>query len=167
MPKVISASTLIGEIEHQWTVKEFEKHHRPPAWYIVMGTFLALFVLFGVFSGNFLFSLVIVLAAIILFIQGKQDPIDVSFAITTLGVIVGNRFYPYTELIDFYIVYEPPEVKMLFLETRSPVRPLLRVPLNENNPIQVRRTLRQYLQENLEKEEEPAADAFARRWRLH
>jgi len=167
MPKAITESTLIGDIEHQWTVKEFEKHERPMAWYVVVGILMSLLVLYGVISGNFLFALVIVLAGIILFVQGKQDPMDVSFAISSLGVIVGNRFYTYSELYDFYIIYDPPEVKMLFFDTKSNVRPLLRVPLMDNNPIEIRKTLRHYLEEDLDKENEPHADTFARKWRFH
>ncbi len=167
MPKVITQDTLIGDVIHRWIVKEYEKHERSQSWYITWGVIAALLVLQGMVSGNFLFSLVIILAGIILYVQSKQDPLDVSFAITALGIIVGNRFYPYGELDGFYIIYEPPQVKMLFIETTSSVRPLLRIPLMDNNPIEIRATLRKHLDEDLAKEAEPVADTFARRWRIH
>jgi hypothetical protein len=167
MPKIISEDTLIGDVLHQWTVQEYEPHDRGSSWYAIMGTIAGLLVLFGMFTGNFLFALVVVLASIILFVQGKQDPLKVSFAITALGVIVGNRFYPYSELYSFYIIYNPPEVKMLYVETKGLTRPLLRIPLGENNPIEVRSTMRKYLEEDIDQEEEPTGDTLARRWRIH
>lgn len=167
MPKQITRDTLIGEVLYEWTVKEYEKHDRATSWYIIVGSVLSLLTLYGMFSGNFLFALVIILASIILFVQGKQEPIDVSFAITKLGLIVGNRFYQFNEIWDFYIIYDPPNVKMLYLDTKSSVRPLLRIPLINNNPIEIRKTLRNYLDEDLDQDEEPAADTFARKWLIH
>ena len=88
------------------------------------------------------------------------------FQIAELGVIVGKRFYHYDELKSFYLVYQPPEVKTLFFETKNPLRPHLRVSLYDVNPLQVRDTLRQFLTEDLDHTEEPLSDMIARHWRI-
>jgi hypothetical protein len=118
-------------------------------------------------TGNFLFALIIILFAIILFLQSHQTPPQVPFRITELGVIINNRFYIWSEFKDFYIIYEPPAVKTLFLVTVSNFRPALRIPLLDKNPIEIRQTLKEFLTEDVEKEEEPLSDRMTRNWRLH
>ena len=167
MPKQINPGVLLGEILHEWNLQEYDQYERGSRWYILMIILGIILVLYGIFSGNFLFSLIIILFAIIIFLQSHQKPLKVPFKITELGVVVGNRFYGFPELDSFYIIYEPPEVKMLFLETKSTVRPLLRIPLSKTNPLEVRECLRDFLNEDIEKEDEPYSDKFARNWKLH
>ena len=167
MPEQINDSSLIGQTLHEWTIQEYEQHQRGTAWYIIMfilGTFL---VVFSLLKGNFLFALVIMLFAIILFLQTKQAPLQLVFRITDLGVIVGNRFYSYSELDSFYFIYQPPQVKTLYFETKSAFRPLLPIPLLDVNPLDVRTSLLEFLSEDVEKEQEPVSDQIARNWRFH
>ena len=107
MPQKITEETLLGDIIHEWTILEYEKHTRGMVWYILAAVLGLALVLYGVFTGNFLFSLIVILAAIILFMQAHQDPRQIPFQITDLGVIVGTRFYPYSEFENFYIIYKP------------------------------------------------------------
>lgn len=167
MPRKIDESTLVGDVLHAWTVQEYEQHERAVSWYIVMITVGLFLILFALFTGNFLFALIIILFGIIMFLQAHQVPLQVPFKITELGVILNDRFYPWIELKDFYIIYQPPMVKTLYLDTVSSFRPLLRIPLLDMNPVEVRNTLKEYLEEDLDKEEEPATDKVARDWRIH
>jgi hypothetical protein len=167
MPKQINKQTLTGDTLHEWTIQEYQQHERGTAWYIFMIIVGLVLVLFSMFTGNFLFALIIILFAIILFLQSYQAPPQVPFKITELGVSINTRFYTWSEFENFYIIYQPPDVKTLFIETTSIFRPLLRIPLLDENPVEVRRTLRGYLEEDLEKEEEPMGDRFARNWRIH
>ncbi len=167
MPRPLTEETSIGEVHHRWIISEYEQHERGSWWYIAMITLGLALVLYGAFTLNFLFSLIIILAWIILFLQSKTAPAQVTFQITELGIAIASRFYPYSELVQFYIIYNPPEVKTLFIETKSSMRPTIRIPLLEENPVEIRETLRQYLLEDLEREEEPMSDTLARRWKIH
>lgn len=166
MPEQITDQTSIGDIVLEWTFPEYEKYSRSRRWYIIIGIVGAFFILYGMLTGNFLFSLIIALTGIILFLQQHQTPAEIPFAITDLGVIVSNRLYLYRELESFYIVYQPPEIKTLFLETKSVIRPLLRIPLQEQDPVEVRFSLLEFMTEDSEKEEEPMSDAASRNWKL-
>jgi len=132
-----------------------------------MGGLGIFFVVYGVVTRDFLFSLIIILFAIILFLQAHQDPKQISFKITELGVVVGNRFYSFSELDSFFIIYNPPDVKTLFLETKEVLKPMIRVPLLDMNPVDVKNVLRAYLPENFERENEPLSDRAARNWQIH
>lgn len=160
-------NTIAGEVLHEWTMQEYEQHDRHRRWYVFMGVVAALCILYALFTGNFLFALVIILFAVILYLQSHQHPPQVLFQITEAGIVLGNRFYAYKEFEAFYIIYIPPEVKSLYLETKSTTRPTLRIPLLDENPLSIRATLLQFLPEDTEKEEEPLSDKFAREWQLH
>ncbi len=167
MPQAIDDNVLIGDILHEWSVPEYEQHVRNTAWFVIMGVLGAIFIIYAVLTGNFLFALILVLFAIIIFLQSHQKPIIIPFKITELGVVVNNRFYNYAELDEFYMIYNPPEVQMLFIETVGHTRPRLRIPLMDRDPNMVRATLREFLNENLKKEEEPMSDMIGRKWQLH
>lgn len=170
MPQIIGKegkNVMTGTALYTWEVPEYEQHDRPARWYVIMVTVGLLLVAYGLFTNNFLFALIIILFAIIVFLQSHQTPHQIAFSITDLGVIVNNRFYPYSELSDFYIIYNPPEVKTLFLEPETSLRPRIRVSLMDIDPNEIKFTLRQYLDENVEKEQEPLSDQIARDWKIH
>jgi len=165
MPEQITENTTIGNPLYEWTFPEYEKFSRGRLWYAVMITLGVVFIVYGMVTGNFLFALIIALFGIILFVQQHQDPHQIAFAITDLGVIVGNRFYNYNELEAFYLIYNPP-VKTLFLETKTMIRPLLHIPLQDQNPLDIRFTLLEFLPEDLEKDQEPTSELAARNWKI-
>jgi hypothetical protein len=168
MPKVIDENSFVGEVLHEWSVPEYEQHLRNTAWFVIMGVLGFAFIAYAIFTGNFLFALIIVLFAIIIFLQSHQEPIIIPFRITELGLVVNNRFYTFSELNKFYIIFNPDdEVRMLYIEMASAMRPQLRIPLMDMDPNEVRMTLREFMEEDLEKEEEPFSDMFARKWRIH
>lgn len=166
MSELIKENTILGNPLHEWTIQEYEQYERGKRWYILMGIIGVISLLYALISGNFLFALVIVLFAIILFLQSHQHPPQLPFVITDLGLIVGRRFHPYTELENFSIVYRPPEVKVIFFETKSALEPTLRIPLLDVDPIEIRFSLLEYLPENTGREDEPISDQIARNLRL-
>ncbi len=166
MPTPLTDETIIGEVYAEWVVPEYEQHKRPLRWYVVIGGLSLLFLLYALLSANFMFALILILAGIILFMQARQEPPKVPVAITELGVVLGNRFYKYNEFEAFYIIYQPPRVKTLYLETSRMTRPILRIPLKDQNPVDIQQTLRAFLPEDIEKEE-PLSDALVRNWGIH
>lgn len=166
MPEVIQENSVLGNPLHEWTIQEYEQYERTPRWYWLMGFIGVVSLIYSLLTGNFLFALVIILFGIILFLQSHQSPPQLSFVITDLGIIVGRRFHAYSELESFYVVYRPPEVKTLFFQTKSMLEPMLRIPLLDVDPVEVRFSLLQYLVEDSEKEDEPLSDQIARNLRL-
>ncbi|MBU2542650.1 hypothetical protein KJ785_03760 [Patescibacteria group bacterium] len=167
MPKPINSNELVGDTIHEWTIQEYDQHERGILWYIIIISLGLFLVTYSVFTSNFLFSFIIILFFIIIFLQSNQKPIQIPFKITDLGIIVGKRFYNYSEFDNFYIIYKPPYTKTLFLDTKSIFHPAIRIPLLDVNPIEIKHSLREFLSEDFEKEEEPLSDSAARNWRIH
>lgn len=167
MPKQLTPQLFIGDILHEWDVNEYEQYERPRNWYLVVGGLGLALVLFGVFTNNFLFTLIILLAGIIVFMQSQQTPLQVPVALTNRGIIIGRRFYSYDEFTEFYILFIPGQVKALFLETSSILQPRIQLPLDDVDATDIRETLRMYIEENFEKEEEPVSEQMRKMWRIH
>ena len=89
-------------------------------------------------------------------------PRKMKFEINHDGIKLNDKEHKYNELNKFWIIYQPPEVKNLYLEIKSIFKPNLVVPLEKENPLNVRAFLRQYVEEDLDQEEEPMSDAIGR-----
>ncbi len=168
MPKDMTREQVpLGEIKYQWKVSEYEKYQRGFGWYVAMVLLGIALAAFGLLTGNYLFALIIVLFGIIMYLQHVQEPPEVLFAITETGIVLGRKYYRYTELKDFWILYNPPVVKNLYFTINNVLRHRLQVPLQKYDPRPIREYLAQYLVENVEEEGEPVSDKVARALKLH
>lgn len=161
------AEANTGDIVFDWEVNEYEKHDRSKRWYVIMAVVGLALLLFSVISGNYLFALIVVLFGIVLFLQDMQQPMQVPFAITEAGIVVGSTYYPFKELTTYWVIYNPPEVKNIYFSTNSVLRHRLQIPLLDNDPRPIRDFLNQFLVEDLEQEEEPLSDRLGRMFKLH
>lgn len=159
--------TNVGDIIYRWKIKEYEQQDRPKRWYIVMGVIAVLLIIFSVWTTNYLFILVIVLFSIILMLHGIQKPIEIDFVITQLGIVVGQKFYKYSEIENFWVIYNPPEVKNLYFGFNKFFKHRLSIPLHNYDPRPIRKHLLQYVEEDLEQENEPFSETLARMFRLY
>ena len=168
MPKdLIKDQVNIGEVVFEWSFDEYEKYERGRRWYLVMGLLAMALVVQAVWTGNYLFALVIVLFAIILVLQSFQTPLVVTFALSDAGVVIGTKFFPYAEMDNYWLVYNPPEVKTLYFQPNGLVRHRLAAPMpDELDPNVLREFLNQFLTEDLDREEEPLSDRLSRLWKL-
>ncbi|MDD5043520.1 MAG: hypothetical protein PHD51_02500 [Patescibacteria group bacterium] len=145
-----------------WSFPESESYERGWLWYAGVLFFGLLFLIYAVWVNNYLFVLIVLIAIIIMFTYSVKEPEEVNFVITDEGVGVNSKFYSFEQLKNFWIVYNPPLVKKLFLEFKSSIRPELTVNLGDQNPLKVREVLLKHIEENLEREEEPFSDEVAR-----
>jgi hypothetical protein len=155
-----------GKTLLSWTFPEFVQYERSRSWFFGAGLIIAGLLVYSFFALNFLFAVIIIMIAVIMFLHSRKSPLDISFEITEDGLKVGEKFYEYKTLKKFWIIYEPPEVKNLYISFKSSIKPALKIPLKNQNPLQVRKVLLDYLEEDLTQEEEPFADLLSRRLKL-
>ena len=148
-----------------WTFPEFIKHQRTGGWYVGMAILLAALVIFSILTQSYLLLVIIAMVVIIYYIRARKEPDLVHFGITEDGLEIGETFYPYKNIKNFWIIYEPPEVKNLYFDFKS-LRPHLTIYLENQNPLKVRKTLLTYLKEDLTKENEPFSDGLTRMLKL-
>jgi len=145
-----------------WEFHEFDPRPRSNSWYIWYGIIIAALVIYSIVTSNYLFAIILVLFSLIIFLQNWRRPDKLLFSIKGQGIQIGNQFYRMNEIEDFWIAYQPPNVEMVYFSFKASWRPVLGIPLENNNPLQVREILLEYLPENLDRESEPLPDAMAR-----
>lgn len=149
-----------------WTFPEFTPHQRGRGWYIGFFLTVAAITAIAFWAKNYTFIAVIILASFVLILRFRKQPIDIRIDITEKGVVVGGRSYEWSELKEFWIVYKPPQVKQLYLNFKRPIRPEMNIGLVNQNPLKVREILREYILENIEREEEPASEILSRYFKV-
>ena len=122
--------------------------------------------MYAVVTANFLFAVIVLMLGVIILLTTFKEPQRVEVHITTMGIVVGNTFYPYKDVKDFSIVYQPPQTKLLYVGLSSLLHPLLSIPLEEMDPNQVRERILSYALENLERKEESLTDQLRRLYKL-
>jgi hypothetical protein len=168
MPQDLTKEQVnFGEIIFSWSFKEYEKHERTLRWYWIMSIVGLTMLVYAILSQNYLFAIILVLFSIIIFLQDKNEPIEMPFAIVQTGIIIGDKYYRFSELNDFWIIYNPPEVKILYFGLKNVIKHRVSVPLGDIDPRPVHEYLSQFVTENLEEEDEPFSDKMGRLLKLH
>ncbi|MFA5023975.1 MAG: hypothetical protein WC523_03420 [Patescibacteria group bacterium] len=163
----------------KWQVPEYRKPERARNWYIVAGTFIAVCLFFSFFTirawhlvflsynSNFLFALILIIAAIIMIINESQPPIMVEVELGPEGLKIGTKFYDYDVLQNFSVLYKPKQgLKNLYFEFKNSLRPRLSLPLRRQDALTVRNFLIKYLDEDLERTVPPLSEQLTKLLKL-
>lgn len=151
-----------GDILVEWTFPEFVQHERGRGWYIGFVVVIAALIVYAAWTKNYTFIALIVLLTLILLVRLRRTPPEVRIAIRDEGLEIGNSYYAWRELKEFWIVYRPPQTKKLYFTFKAALRPDLDISLENQNPLKLRQLLSERLLENAKREEEPAGDQITR-----
>ena len=150
-----------GNLLLNWKLPEYEKYERGRTWYIWAGIIFGLMLIYALYTLNFLFVVILILAAVTVILRSITEPEEVDFSIFEDGISIESKFYSWKDIDKFYIIYEPPEVRNLYFNPKG-LRSRLSVPLMEQNPLKVREHLLKYLVEDVEQEREPLSEEYSR-----
>lgn len=157
-----SPEDVHGEIMLAWEFYDRPRYNRGRWWYIFMILVGAALLVYALFSANFLFALIIVMGALVIYVSTIYEPKPIRFAITELGFEVGNRFLSFRDVRSFWFFYDPPTAKILYLDLSGLTESRVRVDLADQNPNEVRAVLARYLREDVTQVEEPLSDSLSR-----
>ncbi|MDP9211755.1 MAG: hypothetical protein M3N59_00560 [bacterium] len=147
-----------------WQTKEFQEFDRNRRWYAVALVLGAVLVTGALVLQQWLAAAVFALATYVVVRHADDKPRLLSVAISKLGVEVGGTFHPYSELKTYWIIYKPP-VKTLTIQSTNRYRPLIKVNLEDVDPLAVQGVLKDHLPEQ-QKQTEDFIDKFSRWIRL-
>ncbi len=156
----------LGEPILDWQVDEYTAHERSRTWYIVASVVGVALIVYSIATANFLFAVIILMVGVITLLSTFKSPDRITVMITTSGVIVGDLYYDYQSIRDFSIVFEPPDVSILYLDFHSSLHPLLAVPMQDMDPNFIRDALIPFCTENFHRNEESLTDLMKRLYKL-
>jgi len=167
MPKDLTKEDInLGKTLSDWTFPEFIKYQYTRGWYISFLVILVLLLIFSIVTTNILFALILIIATTILYITRKHNPENINFTITEEGITINYTLYQWLEIKNFWIIYEPPQVKNLYFEFKNLLLPRLPIPMQDQDPVTIREMLLEYIDEDIEREGEPISDNLSRKLKI-
>jgi hypothetical protein len=163
----------------KWQVPEYHSPERGRSWYIIALIFIGISLFFCFFTisawhlkflgynSNFLFALIMIMAAIITLFNENRPPMIVNVELGPEGIQVGSKFFDYDEIKNFSVLYKPKQsVKSMYIEFKNSVRPRLAIPLRRMDALTVRNYLVRYLDEDLERTNPPLSEQLTKLLKL-
>ena len=131
----------------QWSGFEHQHEERSSDWFYALGIIAISAALTSILFGNFLFGLVILIAAGTLGILATKKPEVVDFVLTDKGLTVGDTFYEYKDIRAFWIVEEAGEDATLLIDTLKFMAPHLVIPVEGAYADEIRNMMGEFAQE--------------------
>ncbi len=112
-----------------------EHHHLEPStdWYWVLGIGAITLSAIVFFFGNFLLAVLILVGAVAIGLAASKPVATIPFAVSTRGVRVGDRIFPYSTLESFYLDEDGDHGPEVLLKTGSFFMPLIIFPIPEEH----------------------------------
>ena len=143
---------VYGKLLLSWDFPEYAHHKRNFKWYLLISLIFSLIIVYSFITGNFLFVVFLIIFAVIIFSSDHRFPHKISFNIFEDGIKVGeNKFYGWPDIKNFHLVYQPPETTRLYIDLKNVILSDLSVPLEGQDPLKIRKILKEYLEEDLDR----------------
>ncbi|MBI2453916.1 hypothetical protein HYV58_01925, partial [Candidatus Peregrinibacteria bacterium] len=124
-----------------WRAPQYLHHEKTALWFAVFGAVIFSFVLYGLKTGAWTFSVAVVVFAGTYYLYERHRPEPVDIKLSKHSLMVGKKRYPYSHLKNFWIVDEPPFPKKLYLRAASRLAPDFYIPLGNADSDAVREVL--------------------------
>lgn len=160
-PQNTEPSADYGQVLASWQCEDFVRHERGKIWYLLFSAVILGLLIYSYFSRNPLFAIIIIIGLIVYIISEKRGPSTYTISLTEDGLLINNKFISYDQIDSFYIIYYPPQVKQLYFQPKGNFKSLISIPLENENPVEVRRALLRRVKEDIEKEEAPLSDTLS------
>lgn len=150
----------------KWEIFEYKKYQRGKLWYIVFSLIILFLLIYAFWTKNFFFSFLIILFCVIVIAHSFREPPKVTVSLQEEGIQVGNRFYAWKNILQFFIIEKTAAREpMLYLVLKSTSFPL-GIPFQLENLSSIREILSRFIPENTERKEEPFFDWLSNRLKI-
>jgi hypothetical protein len=144
-----------------WEIPAYQHYERGALWYVLAGIICGGLLIIAFFTSNFLLAVLVVLSSFVVVIQGGSHPPNIEISIEKTGIRRGSRFFPYKSIDRFWIVYDPPIKSLHFIVPRA-LFSIIHIPLDGQDPNELRMILKKYIHEDIERDSEPLSDSISR-----
>ncbi|HVW66784.1 MAG TPA: hypothetical protein VHA78_03565 [Candidatus Peribacteraceae bacterium] len=148
----IPASTEPPIVLMSWQAPSRPHVDHSRRWYTVSGTLLVIGAVYGILTGSWSLTIVLVLSGMMYFLLRNHVPPLKSISITDKGVLFEQRFVSWTDLAGFWIL-ETPGYCELHIVPKKPRQPEMVILTGAMNLEQLRVTIAPHIPELLDKRE--------------
>ena len=137
-----------------WIAPELLQRPKTVKWWVIAGIILVVAVIVEALVSNWtMLMATVVFGLVYTYLHMFHPPLYVKINISELGVKLGHKRILYEEIECFWIIYNPPQVKQLYIRIKDKLITDLVIELEDQNPEAIRRFLEQYLVEVIGKRE--------------
>lgn len=131
----------------RWSAYEHEHVERGSDWFWALGIVAVSIGLVSILFHDFLFAIVIAIAAVTIAILALHPPDLVEFEISERGIRVAGKLHRYDEIIAFWVEDENDERPLLLIDTIKLMHPNIIIPIEHIDPHVVRSYLMEHIEE--------------------
>src|SRR3989344_4218907 len=132
----------------RWVTPRVFRNEQSAFAYIFAVVLFGIAVLVGVVQRDVLFAGLLALMGSMVIVFRRQPVSVIEVEVSPLRITAGTRRYGYDEIKSFWIAYEPEyEIRELSLIMKQWYRPYVKLPLGQEDPVQVRAILLQFIPE--------------------
>lgn len=114
-----------------WDAPEHYHVEKKSDWFWALGILAFTSAFASIFLGNFLFGILIIVAAGSMALLANREPAIIPFAVTTRGVRVNELLYPYSTLESYHIDTENSQEPILIVKSKQMFMSLIIIPIPE------------------------------------
>lgn len=165
MEKTSQTASNIGHILAQWETPEYMEHEKGQSWYLIAGLSVLAVIVYGLIFADYTMSIAFALLAAVYYVVHSQEPKNIVITITTLGIVVENQFYQFSDIENFWIVYNGSNIKVLYLRFVKRFAADVRIELMDQDPMTIKNILKTQIRE-ISGRGETLVDRIARFFKL-
>ncbi len=134
----------------EWEGREYDHNPKDSDWYWSVGIIAVAGTLAAILFGNYLFALLIIIAAATLALHAAKVPPLHRFRLVENGIYIGDQLHPFSKMTSFSVLEDiegefPP---MISIKTESWLSPHLIIPLEGVDPDAVYEYFLQHVDED-------------------
>ncbi len=131
-----------------WRAPEYQEHERGQRWIMTASVGAMIMIAWAIWSDTYTFAAVVILLAGLYFLTHRDKPKDVDISLTTSGILSENQFFPYTNMKEFWILYDPDSnLKTLNISLKSGLVRETTFQLGPQDPMEIRSFLSAHVNE--------------------
>lgn len=148
-----------------WVAQEYPYHEKSLLWFIIAGVILLSLIVYGLLTDGWTFSMALIVAAGAYYVSHRNPPEIVPISVTNKGIKVGKHTFAYPSIQCFWIVYDPPHTRRLYIRLHARLSVNIAIELEDVDVTDLRKQLRKHVSEHAVSAE-PFTDTLIRLLRL-
>ncbi len=144
-----------------WKALEYKRTEKTADWYWAVGIIALSTVITAFILKDGLFAILIVIGVSTLMAFSLKKPEWVDITIDRRGFSVGSEQYPFATLSEFWVDISTPNDHKIIIKSKKGLMPLIIIPIEEHEHLDVREFLLKHLPEK--ELHEPAAHKIMER----
>ena len=115
----------------EWEGREYDHNPKSADWYWALGIIAVAGTVAAILFGNYLFAVLIIIAAATLALHAAKEPPLHRFRLVDQGIVIGDELHPFERMVSFSVLEDvegdlPP---MISIKNESWLSPHLIIPL--------------------------------------